>query len=79
METLYVRTAEGACMDMPIGEAIEQFLSNDGYRITISLGKVDIVIRKHDDLTDSVDKLMDQHVVNASVTIRDRRSSVVPK
>lgn len=53
-------------------EALEQFVSEDGYRITFSGSRVEIVIRRDPDPRNlAEDELLKQTSYNATIVVRE--------
>lgn len=71
----YVRTTNGDCHMLPIKDAMENFLGEDGYRITLRVGNYEIVIRRDYEETGNegeVAVLLGQNCVSAIVTVREK-------
>ena len=70
---IYIRSANGGTTYLPANEAIEHFLSEEGYRMTIEVGDYTLVIRK-DTSQDTENMLYDERVnqksVEALITVR---------
>lgn len=70
----YVRTAEGECFYVEsLDEALEQLISESGYRMTISGEHHEVVIRRGDVLTKS-SQFDDTYEGEASLTVRMHRA-----
>lgn len=70
---IYVRTSLGETKYMPVKEALQHFLSDEGYRMTIEFGDMEIILRKNSILTPewiSLDEKLNQQSVESVVTIR---------
>lgn len=69
----YIRTAQGGTFHTEtMDEALEQFVSEDGYRITFSGAKVEIVIRRDADPRNlAEDELLKQTSYNATIVVRE--------
>lgn len=67
---LYVRTREGSTSWEDIPEALSNFVSEDGYRLTIPLGDYEIVLRRGDECTSWVETVMGQQAFAAHITIK---------
>lgn len=68
---MYVRTSEGEAKFLPSSEAVEQFLSRTGYRITIELDDGGAIILRRDCEVDPEVTPLDEWVVQCRVTIRE--------
>lgn len=64
-QTFYVDTLE---------EALKQFASEDGYRLTLTSDSLEVVIRRSSKETDEqgIHSILGEAAYNASVIIRDR-------
>lgn len=70
---VYIRDVEGECKDMPFREGLAQFLSNDGYRLSINIEGVTIVLRKDIRLDSDrifLDTQLNEISVDAMVTVK---------
>lgn len=69
----YVRTKSGETMELPFREALKQFLSDNGYRISINIEGVVIVLRREtqvDEEINSMDKQLRERSLDCMVTFR---------
>ncbi len=70
---IYIRSANGETMYLPANKAIEHFLSEEGYRMTIEVGDYTLLIRKdtsQDAESSSYDDFVSQKSVEALISIR---------
>lgn len=71
---LYIRTAQGQTYNAENArEAVDQFLSEDGYRLSIVVDGVTFVLRKDCPLDSSIERMdsfLDQRSAQCLVTIR---------
>lgn len=71
---VYIRDQDGRTYHTDIRKGLEQFLSEEGYRITFNIEGCAITLRRGTDATDSTtDSLLDQESVNCTATIRGLR------
>lgn len=67
----YVRTAEGDTYHPEdIREGIEQFLSDNGYRLSFNIDGVVITLRRDTEIEPKLDEFLHQRSVYCAVTIR---------
>lgn len=71
----YIRTNNGQTFYVDtLEEALKQFASEDGYRLTLTSDSLEVVIRRSRKETDEqgIHSILGEAAYNASVIIRDR-------
>lgn len=71
---VYVRDADGRTEHMPLREGLKQFLDIDkGYRLTINIEGVKIVLRNEwdDTIMDKYDEVLGTKSIKAKVTVHN--------
>ncbi len=64
----YIRTTEGACFSVAtLDEALTQFASDKGYRLTLKAGEHEVVVRRN---SEGVTNPLFEERYSAEVTIR---------
>ena len=68
-----VRTADGETCDTDLVSGLINFVSDDGYRVTLKLDNIEIVLRRDQKIDSEIEELdahLGQNSVEAMVTIR---------
>ena len=69
----YIRTKDGQTGEIPDDEAVLNWISEDGYRITVAVGSFELILRRAEDSVHPGHLPVHVNVNDVDVTVRRRR------